>query len=66
MTPANAAPLPDDLTGLAGFVMDDGRRVLLTGLASYENPAPNAAVGAVQWDKAANQGGLTLPIFHVL
>ena len=33
-TPAHAVPLPDDVTGLAGFVMADGRRVLLTGIAA--------------------------------
>jgi hypothetical protein len=55
ITPTNAARLPDDVTGLAGFVMANRRRVLLTGIAAYENPGHGAAVGAVQWDPATGQ-----------
>jgi enediyne biosynthesis protein E4 len=51
----NATALPDDLTGLAGFVTENGQRVLLTGIASYESPGNKAVVGAVQWDKSSGR-----------
>jgi hypothetical protein len=52
---ANAAPIPDDLTGLVGYVAPNNQRVLFTGVASYENPASKIAVAAVQWNGASHQ-----------
>ena len=46
----NAPVVPDDVTGLAGFVTSSGRRMLLAGIASYENAAHQAAVGGWQLD----------------
>ena len=51
---ASAVRLPDDVTGLAGYITSNGQRVLFTGVASYENPASKVAVAAVQWNAASN------------
>jgi hypothetical protein len=55
LMPTNAARLPDDLSGLAGYVTSDGERMLLTGLAAYENPGHKITIGAVLWDKDAGR-----------
>ena len=49
----NVALLPDDLTGLAGWVTANGRRQLLAGLASYEGSSgQNLPVWAWELDSA--------------
>lgn len=47
---ATAPIVPDDATGLAGFVTSSGHRMLLAGIANYENAAHKAAVGGWQLD----------------
>ena len=53
----NAPILPDDVTGLAGFVTSSGRRMLLAGIANYEGAAHKAAVGGWQLDGNAELVG---------
>jgi hypothetical protein len=62
MTLTNATSLPDDLTGLAGFVEANGGRMMLTGIAGYENSANKMAVGAVQWNHGQITHGPVLDI----
>lgn len=51
----NAAVVPDDVTGLGGFVTRDGQRVLLGGIANYENAGHKVAVGGWQIQKGSGQ-----------
>lgn len=55
--PTNAPVLPDDVVGFAGWAVADGRAVLLTALARYENPGLNAPVIALEWNVAAGPVG---------
>lgn len=64
MTGTNAPTVPDDVTGLAGLVMANGRRLLLGGISTYENPAHKAAVGG--WELNKTVGRLTGgPVFDI-
>ena len=64
MTGTNAPTVPDDVTGLAGLVMVNGRRLLLGGISTYENPAHKAAVGG--WELNKTVGRLTGgPVFDI-
>ena len=48
---AGGAPLPDDLTGLAGWVPAPGRRALLAGLANYESGGAGSALLSIELEK---------------
>jgi hypothetical protein len=50
MTPADLAPMPDDVTGMVGFVGADGRRTLLAGVANYENAQHGTSVWSLRLD----------------
>ncbi len=51
----SATPAPDDVTGLAAWVLPDGRRGMLAGIASYEGSAVHAAIGTWAFDRASDQ-----------
>jgi len=55
MTPTNLPPMPDDVTGIAGFVWADGRRTLLAGMASYENAEHGSSVWSLRLDPATGR-----------
>jgi hypothetical protein len=61
MTPTNAAPVPDDVAGLAGWVAPGGRRVLLGGIARHEASTPHAAVWGWELDKASGPPAAAAP-----
>jgi enediyne biosynthesis protein E4 len=48
---AGTGPLPDDATGLAGWVSSSGRRVLLGGVANYESSTAGAGVWGWEFGK---------------
>ncbi|MBK7998132.1 MAG: VCBS repeat-containing protein [Verrucomicrobia bacterium] len=55
MTPGDLPPMPDDVTGLAGFVWADGSRALLAGVANYENADHGSAVWSLRLDAASGR-----------
>jgi len=47
--------LPDDLSGLAGYISAAGQRLMLTGFAASENPNQKTSVAAVLWAQASDR-----------
>jgi hypothetical protein len=55
VSPTNAPAVPDDLAGLAAWTTAEGRRVLLAGLARYENPDLKTAVVGLELNPGTGQ-----------
>jgi hypothetical protein len=55
IVPTNAPTLPDDLAGFAGWATPEGRRVLLAGISTYENPGLKTTVVALELNKALGE-----------